>query len=270
MNKHQYNFAIKNNLSFEHKLRDIIIDELSLMPKSYSVFSAFKKKFLSLYKFDNLPSLKRSHKRIISIINKTPKEPYDISSFLCLSNIGLFDSLAIANHYKNTSKYNYLLNQFLWRAFYYQVIIPTELYEFNWPIDLNLQKRFFNAQTGYKLIDAAIACLRATGKMTNRHRMLCGMFFCKNLLQPWMDGEKFFKKYLEDYDEYLNRGNWIWCSQLKFDNQQFIRFMSPMRELKKLTPEQREWLYEWEQPYIDPCIDWNDSCNRFKKWFRKR
>ena len=28
MNKHQFNFAIKNNLSFEHKLKDIIIEEL--------------------------------------------------------------------------------------------------------------------------------------------------------------------------------------------------------------------------------------------------
>ena len=271
MNIHQIKFLKDNNIDDNSNPLESMMSDLKYIEKSYSVFGPFRKKVLMVLdqvEF-NYINLSRSAKIISRIINKTETEPYDISSYMANSNIGLFESILIVNQFKsNQSKYNYLLNQFIWRAFYYQVTIPQELYEKHWPVDRAIQNKFFKGRTGYDIIDAAIVCLRSTGKMSNRNRMVCAIFFCKNLLQPWMDGEKFFKRYLEDYDLYLNRGNWIWSSQLKFDNQRFVRFISPILELKRLMKNKilLEWYELWKQPKCDIIIDYKESCTQYRNW----
>ena len=134
-----------------------------------------------------------------------------------------------------------------------------------------MQEKFFFARTGFLIIDASIACLRSTGKLNNKLRMVVASFFCKNLLQPWMDGEKFFAYFLEDYDEKVNKGNWIWCSQIKFDNQIFIRFFNPDLQLKKIlkTDYGEEWFKIWKQKEFPKIIDWKQSCDNFRIWKRK-
>jgi len=235
--------------------------------KRYSVYSAFKKRIIK----DLIPNKICSENtailtQIVKILKKVDSPPYGISSFVAVSGLGLCNTLSIADKFEDTEKHEYLLSQFIWRAFFYQAEIPKEILNMPWVVDKNLQKKFFSAQSGYPLIDAAIACLVETGTMLNRHRMICAIFFCKNLIQPWMDGERFFRKYLEDYDKYLNRGNWVWSSQLKFDNQQFVRFMNPDKGINKI--KKTEWYIRWRQPEVEPIVDWKESCLRYRDWIK--
>ena len=67
-------------------------------------------------------------------------------------------------------------------------------------------------RTGFPLIDAAMRCLRATGTMHNRLRMVAASFFVNDLLLDPAEGEAWFARYLLDFDLASNRGNWRWCA----------------------------------------------------------
>ena len=240
--------------------------------KTYRVFGAYKKVVIAKLRTIGsrlAPTSVKTIKSILAIIKRRNVnqivEGFDISSYVVAYGLGFNDSIIIARHMRS----KYLLEQFLWRAFYYQADVDdNSLREYKWSVSKRLQSSFFKGQTGYALVDASVICLRKTGKLSNKLRMVIASFFCKNLLQPWMDGEKFFGKYLEDYDRVVNRGNWIWCSQLRYDNQQFVRFFSPDLQLKKLlkTSNGREWYEQWKQPEYKKIIDWNESCKHYRAW----
>ena len=50
--------------------------------------------------------------------------------------------------------------------------------------------------------------------MHNRLRMVVASFLTKNLGIDWRLGEKWFRKYLIDYDEAVNIGNWQWSASV--------------------------------------------------------
>lgn len=269
MNKHQKKFLKVNSLKLSNKsiLQTNIRNQLTALygVKEYRVFSAFKRNLhLNMKKI--ITNNTQAVKLIINKIkNKHP--PYDIGSYITALGIDLQESISIYRATKN----KYILDQLLWRVFYYQAV-TDDLYskwvDDLWPVNHIIMEQVFNGQTGYELIDSSVNCLKKTGKMTNRNRMVFAIFFCKNLLQPWYYGEIFFEKYLEDYDKVVNRGNWIWCSQIRFDNQRFIRFMHPDIQLKKLlsTEEGTEWFRTWKMPTVNKIIDWKESCDKYRSW----
>ena len=220
MNPHQKAYLatlgiVLDPLHFERR-KSLIASELNELglTHQYSIFSPFKKAVLSK----------------ITLGKTTPRNDQNISAYLAASPFGLMESI---------KRYPASLDGLLWRAFYYQVT-PTTWVESIFP-KRDLQP-FYNASTGIALIDAAIRCLKETGMMTNRHRMMCAMYFTKNLGGSWQDGAKFFSKYLQDYDPYLNDGNWIWCSQQRFDNRNYLRLISPFKEVANTDTE---WLARW-------------------------
>lgn len=261
MNKFQKAFVKEHNIHFQ-KNRKLDFASINYQ-KEYKVFSAFKKYFLSM---EEVKEILKHHSTNSNDFNKISKQieyktklPSDVSSFISAIGLDIKDTLYLIK----IKKSDYLLNNLIWRLFYYQTNIKDLYVEKGpWIYSEKLQKVFYEGRTGYEVIDAAILCLKKTGKMTNRHRMTCAIFFCKNLYQPWFDGAKFFSKYLEDYDEVLNNGNWVWCSQIRFDNQPFIRFINPVKELKRTD---KEWFEKWKPVNKEkPIVDWKESCLKYR------
>ena len=244
-----------------------VVPDLRSRDRPFRVFGAFKTHILESIKHKHLQAVnKKAVKVLLPMIH--PNKPSDISSHVRALGLGFIDSIVIAKEMKS----GYLLDQFLWRAFYYQADVDdVELQQHNWHVDKKLQAKFFAGKTGFPIIDASINQLIHTGKLPNKLRMVVASFFCKNMLQPWMHGEVFFSKYLEDYDRVLNRGNWIWCSQLRYDNQQFIRFFKPENQLKAWlkTEGGSEWYDTWKTKECPEIIDWDKSCDRYRKWIIK-
>lgn len=66
---------------------------------------------------------------------------------------------------------------------------------------------FFEAKTGYPIIDAGIIHLKTENWLHKRMRMILANFLTKDLFTNWRIGEKFFREHLLDYDEVVNTGN---------------------------------------------------------------
>lgn len=103
-------------------------------------------------------------------------------------------------------------------------------------------------------MDAAIRQLIETNWMHNRLRMVVASFLTKNLGYDWRLGEQFFKKYLIDYDEAVNYGNWQWSASVGADPKP-VRIFNPLLQSEKFDTECRfikRYIPELE------CIDLKD------------
>ncbi len=141
-----------------------------------------------------------------------------------------------------------LLSEIIWREFWYHIsyYFPfTYSLEFQerrrnilWKRDekSDLWKKFESAETGYPLVDAAIKQLYETNWMHNRLRMVVASFLTKNLGIDWRIWEKWFKKYLIDYDEAVNYGNWQWSASVGADPKP-VRIFNPLLQSERFDPE---------------------------------
>lgn len=136
------------------------------------------------------------------------------------------------------------IRQLIFRDFYAYLLfhfpyLETQNYKmsFNGVADDKKYKLFCSAQTGVPVVDAAITQLLQTGKMHNRARMVTASFFTKDLLLPWQWGEKFFAKYLLDYDKASNLLSWQWSAGTGIDPQPYFRVFNPYLQAKKFDKE---------------------------------
>lgn len=137
-----------------------------------------------------------------------------------------FGVFSIREIYQKVQGNPVLLSEIIWREFWYQIA-----YYFPFTYELEFQERkrsivwnndissyewkqFEAGKTGYPLVDAAIRQLIETNWMHNRLRMVVASFLTKNLGIDWRIGEKWFKRYLIDYDEAVNIGNWQWSASV--------------------------------------------------------
>jgi deoxyribodipyrimidine photo-lyase len=120
-------------------------------------------------------------------------------------------------------------------------------YRFNGIEDEEKYAAFCEARTGVPIIDAGVRELLQTGDMHNRVRMICASFFTKDLLLPWQWGEKFFAKYLLDYDAASNILSWQWSAGTGIDPQPYFRIFNPYLQSKKFDKDAvyiKKWLPE--------------------------
>lgn len=66
--------------------------------------------------------------------------------------------------------------------------------------------------------------------------MVVASFLTKNLGYDWRIGEKFFQKYLIDYDEAVNIGNWQWSASVGADPKP-VRIFNPLLQSEKFDSE---------------------------------
>ncbi len=140
------------------------------------------------------------------------------------------------------------VKELAWREFWYHI-----RHHFPWTENLEFQekrqglkwlnrdediRRVEEARTGYPVIDAALNQLKQEGWMHNRARLIVASFLTKDLLIDWRFGERLFRKYLLDYDEVVNTGNWQWSASVGADPRP-LRVFNPQLQARRYDPECR-------------------------------
>lgn len=92
-------------------------------------------------------------------------------------------------------------------------------------------------ETGFPIVDSAMRCLKATGTMPNRLRMVVASFLCKTLLIDWRKGEAWFAAKLLDFDLAANNGGWQWSASSGVDAQPYFRIFNPYSQSEKFDKD---------------------------------
>ncbi|WP_041193363.1 cryptochrome/photolyase family protein [Candidatus Symbiobacter mobilis] len=143
------------------------------------------------------------------------------------------------------------ISELVWRDFYFSILANfphvTSGASFKpaydaiaWEQGPQAEARFAAwcaGQTGYPLVDAAMAQLAQTGYMHNRLRMVAGSFLVKDLGIDWRWGERFFATHLNDFDLAANNGGWQWVSSSGCDAQPFFRIFHPVTQSEKFDAQ---------------------------------
>ena len=149
------------------------------------------------------------------------------------------------------------LNELIWREFYHQILhnfphvmrgaFRPEYDRLAWSTNEDHFAAWKSGQTGYPIVDAAMRCLKATGWMHNRLRMIVAMFLTKDLLLNWQRGEAWFMDQLVDGDLAANNGGWQWSAGSGTDAAPYFRIFNPVTQSQKFDPEGsfiRRWIPE--------------------------
>lgn len=155
-------------------------------------------------------------------------------------------AVSIRELYVKTVNYSKeFVRQLAWREYYYHLMqkypwmkeleLKPHMRKIKWENDSNLLKAFVEGRTGYPIIDAGIRQLKNEAWIHNRIRLVLASFLTKDMYIDWRIGEKFFEKYLVDYDEVVNAGNWQWSASVGVDPLPFREF-NPITQAKKYDP----------------------------------
>jgi deoxyribodipyrimidine photo-lyase len=119
------------------------------------------------------------------------------------------------------------------------------------------------------VIDAAMRELNATGRMSNRARMLVAQFAGKLLLLPWTRCEREFKNLLLDGDTAQNLGGWQWSCGLGVDAAPYFRVFNSVTQGAQHDPS-GSWIRKWvpesggsPQPMQQKVIDAASARQRY-------
>lgn len=146
------------------------------------------------------------------------------------------------------------LRQIAWREFSYYILhhfpqlpnqaIDARFADFSWQREQTVQRAWQKGLTGFPLIDAGMRELWHSGWMHNRVRMVAASLFCKNALQPWRDGARWFWDTLVDADLACNSFNWQWVAGCGMDAAPYFRVFNPITQAKKFDPDGR-YIQQW-------------------------
>ena len=134
---------------------------------------------------------------------------------------------------------------------------------FPWKADAAWLRAWQRGRTGYPIVDAGMRQLWNTGWMHNRVRMIAGSFLVKDLLQPWVEGARWFWDTLVDADLASNTLGWQWVAGCGADAAPFFRIFNPVSQAMRFDPDgayvrrwvpelgglPNEWLHKpWDAP----------------------
>jgi deoxyribodipyrimidine photo-lyase len=146
------------------------------------------------------------------------------------------------------------LRQLGWREFSHHVLhhfprtdrqpLRPAFSAFPWSHSPAHLRAWQQGQTGYPLVDAGMRELWATGFMHNRVRMVVASFLVKDLLQPWLEGARWFWDTLVDADLAQNSLNWQWCAGCGADAAPYFRILNPTTQAERFDP-QGEYIRRW-------------------------
>jgi deoxyribodipyrimidine photo-lyase len=144
------------------------------------------------------------------------------------------------------------LSELIWRDFYHQILhhhpqvvgqaFKPEYERISWARGASAEalfKAWCQGQTGYPIVDAAMAQINQTGYMHNRLRMVVASFLTKDLGLDWRWGEAYFATHLNDFDLAANNGGWQWAASTGCDAQPYFRIFNPVSQSRKFDPQGR-------------------------------
>lgn len=133
-----------------------------------------------------------------------------------------------------------------------------------------LFKAWKDGMTGVPIVDAAMRCLRATGYINNRLRMIVASYLCKDLWVDWRLGEQYFAQTLVDYDPCSNSFGWQWSASVGADAMPYFRVFNPMLQQKKYDPDYK-FVNTWldKDYHTNPIVDHNIAIEESKLKFEK-
>ncbi len=142
------------------------------------------------------------------------------------------------------------LSELIWRDFYGQILsnfphvagraFKPEYEAIAWESGDKAEalfKAWCDGQTGYPLVDAAMAQINQTGYMHNRLRMVTASFLVKDLGIDWRRGEAYFAENLNDFDLASNNGGWQWAASTGCDAQPYFRIFNPISQSEKFDAD---------------------------------
>lgn len=105
-----------------------------------------------------------------------------------------------------------LLDQLIWREFYYHYYIfyPDEL---EWDYKTKVLDITNILKSAPKIVQATAVQLITTGFLHNRGRMILAHYLLHEKKLYWKDCERFYANHLTDYDPIVNIGNWLWIKK---------------------------------------------------------
>ena len=206
---------------------------------------------------------------------------YD-TTFLAAHNH--FGTVSIREVYYAIEKYklNGLIEQLIWRDFYYGLnyfhphMLEGQISEINkaykpkfdkikWNYDEKLFNKWCNGTLGIPICDAGMRQLNLTGFMHNRLRMITANILTKLLLIDWKWGEKYFATKLIDYDSIQNSSGWQWtCCGI--DPAQPYRIFSPELQNMKYDKECKfikKYIPELKDIPCKDIINWESEYNKY-------
>ena len=152
------------------------------------------------------------------------------------------------------------LNELIWREFYRHLMVAypdlsknscfkTSMNQLCWVEDEQIFNCWCEGKTGYPIIDAAMRCLKQTGWMHNRLRMIVASFLTKDLQIDWRRGEQYFMQQLIDADLASNNGGWQWAAGTGADAAPYFRIFNPTLQGEKFDAKGlfiKQWVPELE------------------------
>lgn len=181
-----------------------------------------------------------------------------LSPLLALGRLSAKRCLLALERRESSDGRNTWLNEIIWREFYRHLMFsfpelsmskPFQSYTeaVAWRTDQDSFQAWIHGQTGFPLVDAAMRCLKQTGWMHNRLRMVVASFLCKDLGIDWRQGEQYFLEQLVDADFPSNNGGWQWAASTGADAAPYFRIFNPVRQSERFDPEGafiRAWVPE--------------------------
>ena len=142
------------------------------------------------------------------------------------------------------------LSELIWRDFYFMILyhhphvseraFKPAFDRIEWEQGETALSQFHawcDGQTGYPLVDAAMAQINQTGFMHNRLRMVTASFLIKDLGIDWRWGERYFASKLNDFDLAANNGGWQWAASSGCDAQPYFRIFNPVTQSERFDQE---------------------------------
>lgn len=154
-----------------------------------------------------------------------------------------------------TSGISEWVRQVSWRDFYRHIIchwpyvcmfkpFHLELSDLQWEYNKDHYDRWCEGKTGFPIVDACMRCLKETGYLNNRGRLIVASFFAKDLLIDWRYGEQYFMSRLIDGDFASNNGGWGFAASTGVDPQPYFRIFNPWTQSERFDPEGR-FIRKW-------------------------
>jgi deoxyribodipyrimidine photo-lyase len=170
-----------------------------------------------------------------------------------------------------------LINQLLWREFYYYLSyyhpqmlensksLKEQYDKIKWKNHPYNIQSWCNGITGFPIVDAGMNQMNITGFMHNRARLITSGILIKILNCDWRIGEKYFAQKLIDYDPIVNNGNWQWSSGSGADSQPYFRILSPWKQTIDNDPNCdyiKKWVPQLENILVKNILKWDKYCNK--------